>query len=89
MCTHISNTHLCLNNLWSEFTIRWPLPRVLHTSLLLWELFHTHKHDVAQNVNNVYLSYDLLGGPWPFRAAKVPRPSAVSLNVWLRETTQP
>ncbi len=32
-------------------------------------------------------SYGLLGGPWPFKAAKVPRPSAVSLKVWLRETT--
>ncbi len=32
-------------------------------------------------------SYSLLGGPWPFKAAKVPRPpSAVSLKVWLRET---
>ncbi len=31
-------------------------------------------------------SYDLLGGPWAFKAAKVPRPSAVSLKVWLRET---
>ncbi len=26
----------------------------------------------------------LLGGPCPFKAAKVPRPSAVSLKVWLR-----
>ncbi len=28
----------------------------------------------------------LLGGPWPFKVAKAPRPSAVSLKVWLRET---
>ncbi len=31
-------------------------------------------------------SYGLLGGPWPFKAAKVPRPSAISLKVWLCET---
>ncbi len=32
-------------------------------------------------------SYGLLGGPWPFKAAKVPRSSAVFLKVWLRETS--
>ncbi len=32
-------------------------------------------------------SLGLLGGPWPFKAAKVSRPSAVSLKVWLRETS--
>ncbi len=33
-------------------------------------------------------SYVLLGGPWPFKVAKVPRPSAVSLKVWLHETNK-
>ncbi len=28
-----------------------------------------------------------LGGPWPFKAAKVPSPSAVSPKVWLCETS--
>lgn len=31
-------------------------------------------------------SYDLLGSPQPFKVAKVPRVSAVSLKLWLRET---
>ncbi len=33
-------------------------------------------------------SYGLVGRPWPFKAAKVPRPLAVSQKVWLRETKQ-
>ncbi len=28
-----------------------------------------------------------MGGPWPMKAAIYSRPSAVSLKVWLRETT--
>ncbi len=31
-------------------------------------------------------SNGLMGGPWPMNAAIYSRPSAVSLNVWLRET---
>ncbi len=34
-------------------------------------------------------SYGLSGVPWPFKVAKVPRPSAVSLKVWLHETSTP
>ncbi len=68
-------------------------PRVLHTGLLLWGHFHTPKHDTAQNetwlvalpVSHIDSS---LGCAWPFKAAKVPRPSAVSLKVWLHKTNQ-
>ncbi len=35
----------------------------------------------------LFYLYGLLDGPWPLKAAKVPRPSAVSLKVWLCETT--
>ncbi len=59
-------------------------------SLLLWRHFHAPKHDTAQKLNMIVCftckSYGLLGRPWPFKVAKVPRPSAVSLKVWLRKT---
>ncbi len=62
-------------------SVKW----VLHTGLLFWERF-----DVAQTKHDwlLYLSVIWpLGGPWPFKAAKVPSPPAVSLKVWLRETS--
>ncbi len=65
-------------------------PRVLHTGLLLWQHFHAPKHDCGtkRNVIGCFTcqSYGLLGGPWP---SKVPRPSAVSLKVWISETSSP
>ncbi len=46
------------------------------------------QHDTAQNETWLIASqsHGLLGRPWPFKAAKVPRPSVISLKVWLRET---
>ncbi len=62
--------------------------QILHSGLLLWQHFHAHKHDTAQNETWLIASqsHGLLGRPWPFKAAKVPRPSVISLKVWLRET---
>ncbi len=38
MCTHTSNTHLCSNNLKSEFCIRWPFNWEYSTALLCGRL---------------------------------------------------
>ncbi len=79
-------------SMWTFLSLRHRIfkicPRVLHTGLLLWRHFHAPKRDTKRNVIGCFTcqSYGLLGGPWPFKAAKVPRPSAVSLKVWLRET---
>ncbi len=69
------------------FTIH---PRVLHTGLLVWGHFHTLKHDAAQSeMWLVALPVSQIICPLGrvlAKAAKVPRPSAVSLKVWLCET---
>ncbi|KAI2654668.1 enzymatic polyprotein [Labeo rohita] len=44
--------------------------------ILLEEAISTREHPCHEGV---YLSNGLLGGPWPFKVAKVPKPSAFSL----------
>ncbi len=46
--------------------------------------WHKTKHDWL--LLPICQSYGLLGRLWPFKAAKVPRPSAISLKAWLHET---
>ncbi len=48
-------------------------------------MWHKTKHDCLLYLSVIWP----LGRPWPFKASKVLRPSAVSLKIWLRETVIP
>ncbi len=60
-----------------------------HVSLLLWWHFHALKRWTKQTVIGCWTcrSNGLMRGPWPIKANTHSRPSAVSLAVWLCETT--
>ncbi len=60
-----------------------------HASLLLWRHFHALKRWTKQTVIGCWTcrSNGLVCGPWPIKANTHSRPSAVSLEVWLCETT--
>ncbi len=68
-------------------------PRVLHTGLLLWRHFHAPKRDAERNKLWLVVWYVSQTASWAVLGQwKLPwmdsRPSAVSLKVWLRETSK-
>ncbi len=64
-------------------------PWALHTGLLLWGNFHAPKHDTAQNKTwLVALPVSHMASSLGRGLAKVPKPSAISLKVWLHKTNQ-
>ncbi len=66
--------------------------REFHTPVWYCGDISTHRN-VTLNETNCDWLFDmsvngLMGGPWPINPAIYSRPSAVSLKIWLRETTQ-
>ncbi len=63
--------------------------REFHTPVCYCGDISTHRNVMKLTVIGCVTcrSNGLMGGPWPMKAAMYSRPSAVSLNVWLRETT--
>jgi len=64
----------------------------MHADLIVRKLmlhFHAPEHDAEPNelwLVALQLLYSL-GGPWPMKAVMEFRPSAVSLKIWLSQTT--
>ncbi len=63
--------------------------REFHTPVCYCGDISTHRNVMKLTVIGCLTcrSNGLMGGPWPMKAAIYSRPSAVSLKVWLRETT--
>ncbi len=65
--------------------------REFHTPVCYCGDISMHRNVTMNETNCDWLltcrSNGLMGGPWPINAAIYSRPSAVSLKVWLRETT--
>ncbi len=88
-----SNKRWLFKSMWNIHSSRHRIfktrPRVSHTGLLLWWHFHALKRWTKQTVIGCWTcrSNGLMRGPWPIKANTHSRPSAVSLAVWLCETT--
>lgn len=55
----------------------------LQAELLFCGHFHSPEHDVAQNKKSLVKQHS-----WPFKSAKVPRPSAINLQLIAYYTAQ-